>query len=53
MYGVDCDDRYDILMYKVGYSDSKAFRSTFKKFTGLSPAQYRNKQNRTMSFERL
>jgi transcriptional regulator GlxA family with amidase domain len=30
-------------MYKAGYSDIKAFRTTFKKFTGLSPLEYRNK----------
>ncbi len=34
------------VMYKVGYTDSKAFRITFKKITGLSPIQYRNKYNR-------
>jgi transcriptional regulator GlxA family with amidase domain len=34
------------VMYKVGYTDSKAFRTTFKKITGLSPVQYRNKYNR-------
>ncbi len=31
------------VMYKVGYNDTKAFRTTFKKITGLSPVQYRNK----------
>ena len=31
------------VMYKVGYTDSKAFRTTFKKITGLSPVQYRSK----------
>ncbi|MFZ6014128.1 MAG: GlxA family transcriptional regulator [Bacteroidota bacterium] len=31
------------VMYKVGYTDTKAFRTTFKKITGLSPVQYRNK----------
>jgi transcriptional regulator GlxA family with amidase domain len=31
------------VMYAVGYSDTKAFRSVFKKITGLSPIQYRNK----------
>jgi transcriptional regulator GlxA family with amidase domain len=36
------------VMYKVGYSDPKAFRGTFKRFTGLSPVQYRNKYNREM-----
>jgi transcriptional regulator GlxA family with amidase domain len=30
-------------MYKVGYTDTKAFRTTFKKITGLSPIEYRNK----------
>ena len=34
------------VMYDVGYSDSKAFRSVFKKITGLSPIEYRNKYNR-------
>lgn len=36
------------VMYKVGYSDPKAFRTTFKKITGLSPIQYRSKYNREM-----
>jgi transcriptional regulator GlxA family with amidase domain len=34
------------VMYNVGYTDTKAFRNTFKKITGLSPLQYRNKYNR-------
>ena len=34
------------VMYKVGYSDTKAFRNTFKRFTGLSPIEYRNKYTR-------
>jgi len=34
------------IMYDVGYSDTKAFRSTFKKITGLSPIEYNNKYNR-------
>lgn len=34
------------VMYKVGYNDPKAFRNTFKKITGLSPIEYRNKFNR-------
>jgi YesN/AraC family two-component response regulator len=36
------------VMYDVGYSDSKAFRSVFKKITGLSPIDYRNKYNRQL-----
>jgi transcriptional regulator GlxA family with amidase domain len=34
------------VMYDVGYSDTKAFRTTFRKITGLSPIEYRNKYNR-------
>jgi transcriptional regulator GlxA family with amidase domain len=34
------------LMFDVGYSDTKAFRTVFKKVTGLSPVEYRNKYNR-------
>jgi transcriptional regulator GlxA family with amidase domain len=34
------------VMYDVGYSDTKAFRTTFKKNTGLSPIEYRNKYHR-------
>lgn len=34
------------VMYDVGYNDNKAFRTTFKKITGLSPIEYRNKYNR-------
>lgn len=37
------------VMYKVGYTDTKAFRSIFKKFTGLSPIQYKGKYNRIMN----
>lgn len=38
------------VMYDVGYSDAKAFRNTFKKFTGLSPVDYRNKYNKEALF---
>ncbi|HEX3767652.1 MAG TPA: helix-turn-helix domain-containing protein [Puia sp.] len=31
------------VMYDVGYSDTKAFRIMFKKITGLSPLDYKNK----------
>jgi transcriptional regulator GlxA family with amidase domain len=37
------------VMFKVGYVDTKAFRNTFRKFTGLSPIEYRNKYNREMA----
>lgn len=39
-------DNVNEVMYNVGYSDPKAFRNTFKKITGLSPLEYRNKYNR-------
>lgn len=34
------------VMYDVGYSDNKAFRTVFKKITNLSPIEYKNKYNR-------
>ena len=34
------------VMYDVGYSDTKAFRTIFKKITGLTPVEYRNKYNK-------
>lgn len=37
------------VMYEVGYSDPKAFRLTFKRITGLSPIQYRNKYNSALA----
>ncbi len=34
------------VMDKVGYSDEKAFREVFKKFTGMSPLEYKGKYNK-------
>ncbi len=34
------------VMYEVGYSDTKSFRSIFKRITGLSPIEYRTKYNK-------
>lgn len=34
------------IMYDVGYSDVKAFRETFRKITGLSPLEYKNRYNK-------
>lgn len=42
-------DNVNEVMYKVGYTDTKAFRNTFKRITGLSPLEYRNKYNRRVS----
>jgi len=34
------------VMYDVGYTDGKTFRTVFKKITGISPIDYRNKYNK-------
>lgn len=34
------------VMYDVGYSDVKAFREVFRKITGMSPLEYREKYNK-------
>ena len=34
------------VMYDIGYTDAKAFRTMFKKLTGLTPGEYRNKYNK-------
>lgn len=39
-------DNVNEVMYNVGYTDNKAFRTTFKRITGLSPMDYRNKYQR-------
>lgn len=37
------------VMYGIGYIDEKAFRTTFRKYSGLSPKEYRSKYNREMA----
>jgi transcriptional regulator GlxA family with amidase domain len=37
------------VMYDVGYSDTKAFRELFRKITGLTPIEYRNKYNKELA----
>ncbi|WKK67495.1 GlxA family transcriptional regulator [Lutimonas zeaxanthinifaciens] len=37
------------VMYDIGYNDEKAFRSTFRKYSGLSPKEYQRKYNREMA----
>lgn len=37
------------VMFDVGYTDTKAFRTTFKKVAGITPAEYRKKYNKTTS----
>jgi len=34
------------VMYDVGYSDVKAFREVFRRITGLTPLEYRNRYNK-------
>lgn len=34
------------VMYEVGYSDTKSFRNLFKRVTGLTPIEYRDKYNK-------
>lgn len=42
--GLETSDKAIIeLMHEVGYSDTKAFRQVFRKVTGLTPGDYRNK----------
>ena len=36
------------VMFDVGYTDTKAFRDLFRKLTGLSPVEYRNKYNKQL-----
>jgi transcriptional regulator GlxA family with amidase domain len=36
------------VMYGVGYSDTKSFRTVFRRVTGLTPIEYRNKYNRKL-----
>lgn len=37
------------IMFSVGYSDIKAFRTTFKKFTGVSPLEYRQRYGKSLA----
>ena len=41
------------VMYNVGYNDLKSFRVVFKKITGLSPVEYRNKYNKEAKIPEL
>jgi len=38
------------VMYEIGYTDAKAFRTIFKKITGLTPIEYRNKYKKILEF---
>ncbi len=37
------------VMFDVGYTDTKAFRTIFKKITGLTPIEYRNRYNKQVA----
>jgi transcriptional regulator GlxA family with amidase domain len=41
------------VMYDVGYNDVKAFRDVFRKVTGMSPLDYRNKYYKEVMLERI
>ncbi len=45
------DKAINQIMYDVGYTDTKTFRSTFKRITGISPLEYRNKYNKLVGLE--
>jgi transcriptional regulator GlxA family with amidase domain len=38
------------VMFSVGYSDTKAFREVFRRFTGMAPLEYRNRYNKDTVF---
>ena len=37
------------VMFNLGYNDDKSFRTVFKKYTRITPADYRSKYNREMA----
>lgn len=39
------------VMFEVGYGDTKAFRDVFRKVTGITPVEYRNKYNKQVVAE--
>lgn len=43
-------DNVNEVMYQIGYSDPKSFRTVFKKITGLSPLAYKNKYNKEVKW---
>jgi YesN/AraC family two-component response regulator len=36
-------------MYSVGYNDNKSFRKVFRKFTGITPSDYKLRYSRLMN----
>jgi transcriptional regulator GlxA family with amidase domain len=36
------------VMYDVGYTDTKTFRDVFRRITGMTPIDYRNKYSREL-----
>ncbi len=38
------------VMFGIGYNDEKAFRATFRKYSGLTPKEYQMKYNREMAY---
>ena len=44
-----CQKNITEVMYDVGYTDIKAFRDLFRKITGLTPLEYKNKYNKDLA----
>lgn len=44
----ESDDNIDTVMIKIGYEDASSFRRLFKKKTGLTPTEYRNRFSRRL-----
>lgn len=42
-------DSINNVMFDIGYNDQKSFRNIFRKYTGLTPLDYRKKYNREAS----
>lgn len=39
-------DSVNHIMYDIGYNDGKAFRNLFRKYTGITPTEYKSRYNR-------
>ena len=38
------------VMYDIGYNDDKAFRKTFRKYSGMSPKEYQKRYNQEIAY---
>lgn len=44
----ESDFNIDTIMNKIGYEDASSFRRLFKKKTGVTPTEYRNRFSRRL-----